>query len=55
MLPHVRVQSAALSLLGNLLISLTSHSRNIFKPLLLVGTFMEIAVNPREDFTLFWF
>lgn len=54
-LPHVRVQSAALSLLGNLLVSLTSHSGNIFKPLHSVGTFSEIAVNPREDLTLFWF
>lgn len=54
-LPHVRVQSAALSLLGNLLVSLPSHSGNIFKPLHSVGTFSEIAVNPREGFTLFWF
>ena len=54
-LPHVGVQGAALSLLGNLLVSLTLHSGNIFKPLQFIGTFSEIAASPREDFTLFQF
>lgn len=53
-LTHVRVQGAALSLLGNLLLS-PSHARNIFKPLQLKGILVRLLQAPGKISLCFGF
>lgn len=53
-LTHVRVQGAALSLLGNFLLSHFTCKKH-FEASSAQRHFSEIPASPREDFTLFWF